>query len=269
MNPLGSRSFKDIANQSRARLKHSFKAQATKGYGVHSPMLYHLITDIIGNLHSYYAYERLERIRNKLKWSKKPVQAGTHGSSASAGQTTFGQIIRQTAMPPEDAQLIFRLVNYYQPENLLELGTGPGLTTAYIGCAMPKGSVTSVEGNGNLTGLAAKVMRMAGVNNVHLMHTNFSKAIKAYTQKHKRLDFLVIDGDHTYEATMNYYTSLASLLHEKSVVVLHDIHWSVEMEKAWYKITTKPDVKVVIDCFSMGILLYHKALPSQYLRLKV
>jgi len=53
-------------------------------------------------------------------------------------------------------------------------------------------------------------------------------------------------------------------LDEKSVVVVDDIHWSVEMEKAWEELCRHPLVYGSVDLFRCGILFFDPALNRQH-----
>jgi len=41
-----------------------------------------------------------------------------------------------------------------------------------------------------------------------------------------------------------------------SLIVIHDIHWSREMEEAWEIIQNHPHVKLSIDIFSAGLVFF-------------
>jgi hypothetical protein len=49
-------------------------------------------------------------------------------------------------------------------------------------------------------------------------------------------------------------------LNEHSVVVFDDIHWSKEMEQAWYEIQQNNMVTLSIDLFFVGLVFFKKTL---------
>ncbi len=67
------------------------------------------------------------------------------------------------------------------------------------------------------------------------------------------MDFVYMDANHTYEATMRYWQALLPLAHEKTVFVLDDIHHSQEMEQAWEAIKADEKVSSTIDFFHFGL----------------
>ena len=64
--------------------------------------------------------------------------------------------------------------------------------------------------------------------------------------------------NHTYEATMAYFDVLANKFHEKSVLVIDDIHHSKEMERAWKNICADERVTSTIDLYQMGLVFFDK-----------
>jgi predicted O-methyltransferase YrrM len=72
------------------------------------------------------------------------------------------------------------------------------------------------------------------------------------------LDLVYIDGNHRYEPTVRYFQQMLPYLHEYSIVVFDDIHWSPEMEQAWEAIKRHPQVQYTIDIFFLGFVFFRK-----------
>lgn len=81
-----------------------------KGYGVHSPFVFDLITNVLEESRGYYAYTRL------------------HAAHALADP--------HDRLPLRDSRWLFRLANRFHPRRIVIVGTGGGLTplslTAYV-----------------------------------------------------------------------------------------------------------------------------------------
>jgi predicted O-methyltransferase YrrM len=74
----------------------------------------------------------------------------------------------------------------------------------------------------------------------------------------ERVDVAFVDANHTYEASMMYFDVLAQKVHEKSVVVMDDIHHSEEMERVWKDICADERVTSTIDLYQMGLVFFDK-----------
>ncbi|MDD4696634.1 MAG: hypothetical protein PHR52_03780 [Fermentimonas sp.] len=82
-------------------LKRLLRIRQSKGYGVHSPFAFNLITEVIYSPYSYYA---------------------------------FSDILKVVGHDPdkEQNQISFKLVNHFKPDNILEIHSGDGAGSLYI-----------------------------------------------------------------------------------------------------------------------------------------
>lgn len=90
------------------------------GFGVHSPWAYDLIEFVINEKLPYYAYEDLYPF-----WEKAP------------------QYLPQ--YPQSRDELLFRLVNRFNPKFILEVGTGAGVSTGYLASVSKDSKVVTVD----------------------------------------------------------------------------------------------------------------------------
>ena len=98
-----------------------------------------------------------------------------------------------------------------------------------------------------------------GLNNIRLIEGNFDKTLKpTLNTLLVDVDFAFLDGNHRYQPTIDYFNQLLPHLNEHSVVVFDDIHWSKEMEQAWYEIQQNNMVTLSIDLFFVGLVFFKK-----------
>lgn len=90
------------------------------GFGVHSPWAYELIEFVINEKLPYYAYEDLYSF-----WEKAP------------------QYLPQ--YPQSRDELLFRMVNRFNPKFILEIGTGAGVSTGYLASVSKESRVVTVD----------------------------------------------------------------------------------------------------------------------------
>jgi len=77
------------------------------------------------------------------------------------------------------------------------------------------------------------------------------------------VDLAYLDGNHSYDATVEYFNKLLPYLNEKSVIILDDIYWSDEMLDAWKKLQQHPTVTYSIDIYSSGFLFFSKEMKEK------
>ncbi|MBN8785693.1 MAG: class I SAM-dependent methyltransferase [Terrimonas sp.] len=251
-------------NKSQLALKyiHYYITAANgKGHGVHSPFVFDFITNVLNDRRNFYAFSNIEYMREQLLHSTDIIEVQDFGAGSSVMQQKtrkVSDIAKWSLKSRKYAQLLFRMVNYYQPETIIELGTSLGITTAYLASANRNASVYSFEGADAIAERAKAYFNKAGLQNIQLIKGNFDNTFLPALQKIKRVDFAFIDGNHRKEPALRYFNQLLPCLHNSSIVIFDDIHWSREMEEAWETIKLLDCVTCSIDLFFIGIILISK-----------
>lgn len=79
-----------------------------------------------------------------------------------------------------------------------------------------------------------------------------------------KVDFALIDANHTYSGTMDSYNQIKEKVHPASVLVIADIHWSSKMETAWKEIINQEEVKLSLDFFECGVIFFDAPIPKYH-----
>jgi len=242
-------------------IQHFFKA--VDEHGVHSPFVFDLLTKAIYVKSRFYAYKNIENLREQLIDSSESIQRLDFGTGKS-GTETISRIAKHSGKSPTQAQLLFRLVNYFQPTNVLELGTSLGISTCYLASANSNTNITSIEGCPNTANIAKKNFEILKLKNIKQIIGNFDEALPSFISKTEKLDFVFFDGNHRKEPTISYFNQCITKAHNDSVFIFDDIHWSGEMTEAWEHIKNHPQVTVTLDLFFMGLVFFRKEQSKQH-----
>ena len=100
-----------------------------KGYGVHSPFVFNLITKVIEEHCSYYSFYDIELIRKQLLFRDNIITYPDRQQKGKLRRRTVGEIVEREAIKPKHGALLFRLANYFKSQNILQLGPSMGLST--------------------------------------------------------------------------------------------------------------------------------------------
>jgi predicted O-methyltransferase YrrM len=135
--------------------------------------------------------------------------------------------------PPELSPLL-HLVGELRPRTVLEIGTQAG-GTLYCWCKLadPAARIVSVDlpggkYGGGYTPERAEEMKLLFPSNGQALHLIEGDSHSPETLAEVRslvgsLDFLFIDGDHTYEGVKNDFEMYAPLVRSGGLIALHDI----------------------------------------------
>lgn len=236
-------------------------------HDIHSPFVFDLLTNVIEDTTPFYAYAEIEALRKELLRSKELIPVTDYGAGSSFNNShhrRIKDIVRHVSKMPKYGQLLFRIVNHLHPQTLLELGTSLGISTLYQAKPSSQSKLITIEGCPETARLAARNFRKLSAENIELMVGNFDKVLPKALQELKKTDYVFFDGNHRKEATIRYFEQCLPFIHNNTLFVFDDIHWSKEMEEAWKYIQNSPHVTITIDLFFLGLVFFRKEQGKQH-----
>ena len=230
-------------------------------HGVHSPFVFDLITKCFYNTTKYPEYGILKSYRKSLLENKNTIDVTDFGAGSRVFKSNTREIskIAQTAgITPKNAELLFRIVRYFQPKSILEIGTSLGLATSALSLGNDKAKIITLEGCPNTQKQAQVQLQEQNSNfqNIEFVNTEFSSYFKTLHLTLITHHLIYFDGNHSKKATLDYFEALLPTISNDSVWIFDDIHWSADMEEAWEIIKKHPKVSVTIDTFQWGIVFF-------------
>jgi predicted O-methyltransferase YrrM len=228
-------------------------------HGVHSPFVFDLVTKCFYDKKSYPEYQSLNEYRKFLLNNKTSIEITDFGAGSrvfKSNTRAINQIAKNAGISPKRAELLFRIVNYFQPESILEIGTSLGLATSALSLGSKNAKVITLEGCPNTINQCQLQLQKFNINNVECINTKFEDYLKTYNLKPTTHNLIYFDGNHSKKATLEYFELLLPSITNDSVWIFDDIHWSKDMEEAWEIIKNHPKVKVTIDTFQWGIVFF-------------
>jgi predicted O-methyltransferase YrrM len=240
---------------------HYYIASANgKGHGVHSPFVFDFITHVLRDRTIYDCYTVIEKLREQLLKDQRAIEVTDYGAGSAVikGNTRLVRDIARSSLKNKKfARLLYRIVHYYQPQTLVELGTSFGITTSYLALGNPAAKVFTLEGSEQISEIAYDNFNKLGLNNIELVKGDFATSLPALLQRSGSIHLAFIDGNHQKDPTLHYFKLLSEKIIPSSILIFDDIHWSKEMEQAWKMIRDDPSVKMTIDLFFMGLVFFN------------
>lgn len=188
-----------------------------------------------------------------------PITDFGAGSRLNLSQERKVSAIAKSSLKPKKySQLLFRMVNYFQPSFVLELGTSLGITSSYLASGNNNAKVITMEGSPHVAAIARKNFEWLQLKNISVIEGNFDDTLPKLISSTQTADFVFIDGNHRKEPTIRYFEQLLPKISSNSIFIFDDIHWSKEMEEAWETIKQHNAVTLSIDLFFIGIIFFRK-----------
>ena len=244
-------------------LKHHLCAWNTGGEGIHSPSLFYIVRFLFPKQHSYYIWHNIEERRNAMLCAPKPLHLTDYGTGRN-NILQIRQIAHRHIESRASGELFFKLIIYLRhelkrPLTIVELGTSLGITTSYLAAADKENKVTTFEGSEETLEVAKMNWKKLGLNSIEAVSGNLDITLNKsrICASNEPIDFLFMDANHRFEPTLRYFDTLAKHFHDKSIVVVDDIHYSPEMYHAWQELKNRPQVTSSMDCYAFGILFFN------------
>lgn len=189
-----------------------YRFRHRQGYGVHSPFAFHLITQVIYQHTPYYKYKDLEAEQERLIREK-----GEHWLYESR----------------KVKHLLFRLVNYVQPDTLIDAGT-LSASSLYLKAGKEAADYISASSLSEL-----------------FLETGHS-ADFLYLHDYRRTDFVE-----------EVFRLCAARTTEKSLFVVEGIRYTRPMRALWERMKQNERVGITFDLYDLGLLFFDKSRTKQ------
>ena len=244
----------------RKYLHYYLTASNGKGHGIHSPFVFDFVKNVLNDKQNYPAYQSIESMRKKMLADSTIIEVEDFGAGSSVIKTNkriVSAIAASSLKPKKYAQLLYRIVKYYMPETIVELGTSFGITTAYLASANAASKVFTCEGSAAIATIAKQNFDALQLNNIQLAEGDFAQTLSPLLSKLNKVNFAFVDGNHRKEPTLDYFNQLLNHTTTTTILIFDDIHWSAEMEEAWAVIKQHTAVTLTIDLFFIGIVFFN------------
>lgn len=251
-----------------------FLAQSTNQHGVHSPFVYNLVTKCFYDTIHYPEYKLLKQYRKLLLEDNSVISVTDFGAGSrvfKSNQRKISAIALNAGISKKRAELLFRIVRYFQPSNILEIGTSLGLATSALSAGNLDAKITTLEGCSKTQMAAKKAFQKSNFShqNIDFVTTEFSSYLSNLKTETLNYELIYFDGNHSQKATLEYFELLLPTISNDSVWIFDDIHWSKDMEQAWETIKNHPQVTVTIDTFQWGLVFFRKEQAKEHFVVRV
>jgi predicted O-methyltransferase YrrM len=247
-------------------LKHRWQAKSLRR--VQSPFVQEFYREVLPHQKSEIG-QKIEAFRKELSRSRERITfvdfgAGAEGKSDKI-KSRLGLLAKRSARHVREGELLYRFCKHYQPRQCLELGTSLGISTMYQVAALPQSRFVSLEGASTLAQKAAANCLAVVGQTPEIVVGEFTESLNKLDWDNFRPDYVFIDGNHRYQATLDYFQFFLPRMVEQGMLIFDDINWSEGMRRAWQEICKHEAVTISLDLFSMGICFLRRSQKKEHI----
>ncbi|MFZ1807468.1 MAG: class I SAM-dependent methyltransferase [Cyclobacteriaceae bacterium] len=235
-------------------------------HSIHSPFFFDFYKNVIKKSRKAPGNSKIEELRNSLLSNNDEVNLEDLGAGSripTNDKKSIAAIARNSISPEAISKLYQHIIAYNDSKYIVELGTSMGLNTLYL-AEKNDARVVTFEGSKSLANIALTHFELFESKNIRLIEGNIDNTLTEFLQNPEKINFALLDANHRYAPTLRYFNLLVRRFNDKSILVVDDIHWSEEMEKAWKELYQHELVYGSIDLFRCGILFFDPAINKQH-----
>ena len=247
-----------------------YRKSRVNAHGIHSPFVFALYNAVI-KLAPQRNTQKVERYRKKLYQNDAFLRFEDFGAGSRKGGgdvRKISTIAKNAGIKRKYGRLLAQLTDHYGIEKVLELGTSLGLGSHYLLSGNDKLELISLEGCNKVAYFAEKKLQESYPDRAEVIVGEFSASLSNSRFSEAKFDLIYIDGNHQMKPTLDYFEFALNHIHDESVIIFDDVHWSKEMEQAWGKICKDERIHVSMDLFQFGIVCVRKGQRKQHFVLK-
>lgn len=234
----------------RARARHR------QGRGVHPPFAYEFIREVVFGK-DLPGLEGIENLRRTLRGNRGTLKVLDLGAGSRQGPgelRSIRKLVKYTAVNAKKGRLLARIARHLQFPLMIELGTGTGISSLYLGLSCPQARVLSCEGSPAIAALARQNIRQMQVSNIEVHDAVFLEWLPRVLSQSAGELFVFLDGDHRGERMLQYCDMIIDSCLSGAVIVLDDIHWSGDMNLAWKTLLKRSEISLSLELYNTGIV---------------
>ncbi len=238
-------------------------------YKIHSPFLYDLVAHVLESKSPIDSLEKIEKLRKELSTSSEKIVFEGFGATITSKTHPLRDVVKNISTPHRYGTWYYKVIEKFNYQQIVELGTCIGIGTMYL-ASNPQTNVVTFEANKACMDKAKELFTLHSLTNIEIIEGDIQDTLANYVNSAESIDMALIDANHTYEATLQYFNLLLPKLHSKSLVVIDDIYWSEDMMRAWETLKNHPSVCLSLDFYRAGFLFFeHNRLEKEHFKVWV
>ncbi len=233
-------------------------------YCLDSPFMHNCLETVIEHELDETTVKKLKKYRTELLSDKRLIPDIEFSSRHQQAGKTVAQMTRKAAASKSHTEFLCKLSNFFRPKRILELGSCTGLSAMALHLGHPEAKIISIEGNPFLHQVCREKFCQLGIDRVTFHNDLFQNYL--LRSDDGPFDLVYLDGDHASTSVEENLSSLSQHCNREAILILDDIHWSLDMYKGWKRIIQLEDVQASIEFCRIGILFKSTAVTPMHFR---
>lgn len=165
----------------------------------------------------------------------------------------------RVSVPRPWGTFLYLCVKASRARRILEMGSGAGISGAYLSAAPSCESLITIEASASRAALAKSNLNAVGAP-ARVMHKDNDAALNlVFSVPGASFDLVYLDSAHVYDTTVRWVARVLPYLNIPGILILDDIHYSRGMYAAWQKILASCGFACALDLGRLGVCYWDGA----------
>ena len=228
-----------------------------KGFGVHSPFLFDLITNVIEEIYLFYALDDIASVRLQLLQNEQLIQYGDK-------RITVKKAVQRYGISQKECQFLFRLANHYKPHTMLSVGSSMGLAPLCLTRYDSSVHCITLEREQAVAEIASHFLCKEKNPTQPIKTGAYRTSIPESIGELQQIDCVFIGKDVGVYDWDTVFEQCEPAIRDTTFFLLAGIRSSTEKQYYWTQFRQHPSVTVAIDLYDLGILFFQPKLHKMY-----
>ena len=224
-----------------------------KGFGVHSPFVYDLITNVIEEKSDFYAFSDISIAQLQLLQNEHVIQYGRKRIAVKEALKRFG-------ITTKEGKFLFRLTNHYKPHTILSIGSSMGLAPLCLTRYNATVQCIILEYEQDIAEIAKQILNKEKNTALNIKIGAYHELLPESIVQLQRIDCVFIGKDVGVNDWDTVFEQCEPFIHDSTFFVLAGIRSSTDKQNYWMQYRQHPKVTVAIDLFDLGLLFFQPKL---------
>lgn len=223
-----------------------YRFKRSKGFGIHSPFAYSFVVDVLREKLAYYAYDKIRETRENAR-----TLAYRKGSK-----------VRIISL--KNALMLFRIAQYFNPTNFLQIGTSYGVSTTALLAVNSESTLMIYPGKDAHRDIYRQItgeycQRITEFTS--LSHATSTYAGTIATKKSK--PFVLVNAIDSENQIPEVTAFISAMLENDGVVIVRNLMKSDLIVKFFDNITPNLSHGMIFTNGRLAVIVGYKYLPKQ------
>jgi hypothetical protein len=241
-----------------SRLIYLKRAQHRGGHGIHSPFLFRLITTVIEDRRRYPEYKKFKELNIRALRLLDNLQDSSFTSvyyQSNLQNSKPRKFFRIVEFPLRYSKVVFRLIRFFKPSSIINHGSTLGVNPAVIAMADNLIPVYLVIKDSEYEVFSKELLKDSAISNIYYLPENSEPPFLP--------ELSIVNYPFNPELARIIIRKCLDSHGDNSVLIIRGIHESKNMEDIWHEVIDFEDVRVSLDLFEIGIVLFRKGLQKE------